>query len=83
MFERYFSINVRNWRELHINKIKTLSVGFLIVFIICIIEMPITVINGYTENINGTEIVKCLESKQFPFIPIWQQARQFHLFILL
>jgi len=80
MFERYFSINVRNWRELHINKIKTLSVAFLLVFIICIIEMPITVINGYTEDINGTEYVRCLQSKQFPFIPIWQQVRFYFSF---
>jgi hypothetical protein len=74
MFERYFSINVRNWRHLHINKIKTLSVAFLLVFIICIIEMPITVINGFVDFVNGTEVVHCLESKQFPFIPIWQQV---------
>ena len=66
---------VRNWRRCYMNSKKAILLGAFVTLAVFIVDMPALIVNGYYENVNGTDKLRCYSSQYFQFMPLWQQVR--------
>ncbi|CAF0772754.1 unnamed protein product [Brachionus calyciflorus] len=76
--DRYLKVRINSWRKIYSTSKNTATISFIVGLLIFIVNSHLLILNGYSDNKNGTEIVRCYSPKFFfnhiSYIPFWHKV---------